>query len=216
MKTYKFKATVTQEMLGTKPSSAKVFTDYIASKKADSLPEDEIDVAERTEKEIEALEKGMTIFHRAEDGKTPIIYDYELKGFLKDSIKALRRDHDTAAAKLKAYKSIVDGNIFFFPRMIPLVLPEGGEIGVCERPLRAQTAMGERVALAKSETVPAGTTFEFTVKVINPEYKKIIDECFEYAAIRGCGAWRSSGKGTLEIVEVKDESETTAKGKKAK
>lgn len=201
----RYRITLADEMLGSKPSSAQVFTDFIAVRKAEVTPEDEIDAAKAAEDSIERLEKGMTVFHRAEDGKTPIMWDYEWKGFFKDAVKALRRDSATVSAGVKAYKSVIDGNIFVSPRKIELKLPEGKEMGVCERPLRAQTALGERVALAKSETVPEGTTMEIEIAVINPSYGKLVRECLEYGALKGIGQWRNSGKGRFTFEEIKSE-----------
>ena len=88
-------------------------------------------------------------------------------------------------------------------RRIPLTLPEGGEIGICERPLRAQTMQGERVALAKSESVPAGTTFAITVTMLNPDLEDVVREWLDYGALRGIGQWRNSGMGRIKWEEVK-------------
>lgn len=200
----KYRITLTEEMLGCKPSSAQVFTDFVAVRKAEVTPADEISAAELAEQSVENLEKGMTVFHRADDGKTPIMWDYEWKGFFKDAVKALRRDPKSESAKVKAYKSVIDGNIFVSPRRIELRIPEGQEMGICERPLRAQTQLGERVALAKSETVPEGTTMEIEIALINPEYGKLVQECLEYGALKGIGQWRNSGKGrfTFEKIEA--------------
>ena len=49
----------------------------------------------------------------------------------------------------------IDGLIFIAPRQIPIKFD--GEMGICQRPLRAQTAQGERVALASSESIPASS-----------------------------------------------------------
>lgn len=205
MKKVKYRITLTEEMLGCKPSSAQVFTDFIAVKKEDAKPSDEIDAAERVEKEIEQLEKGMTVFHRSDDGKKPIMWNYEWKGFLKDSIKSLRRDPESASAKVKAYKSVVDGCVFVEPRKIEMTIPDGGAIGICERPLRAQTMQGERIALAKSETVPAGTTMEITVLILSPDFEKVVDECMVYGSLHGIGQWRNSGKGTFTFEKLSAE-----------
>lgn len=124
------------------------------------------------------------------------------KGFLKDAIKALRRDPESACAKLKNYKGVIDGSVFIEPRQIVLHLPEGAEIGTCQRPLRAQTLQGERVALAQSEEAPAGTTMEFQVLTLAPGLEKALDECWQYARLRFMGAWRNSGKGTAVVEEV--------------
>jgi hypothetical protein len=75
-------------------------------------------------------------------------------------------------------------------------------VGRCERPLRAQTAQGERVALASSETVPAGCTLEFTVIALREDLLDYVEEWLDYGGLRGFGQWRNSGKGcfTWELV----------------
>lgn len=214
MQVKKYKATFTEGLLATKPNDATVHETYIAAKRSEGIAQDELDAEERTLADIERLEKGTTVFHRTEDG-IPMVWDYQIKGFLKDAIKALRRDPDSACAKLKNYKGVIDGSVFVKPRMIPLCLPEGATLGTCQRPLRAQTMQGERVALACSEEAPAGTTIEFQVLTLAPGVDKVIAECFEYAQLRFMGAWRNSGKGTAIIEEI-DGKESAKPGKRGK
>ena len=202
MKTTKYKATFTEGLLATKPNDETIHETYVAAKREDGVSKDELDAEKQALAEVERLEKGTTIFHRNSDGK-PIVWDYQIKGFLKDAIKALRRDPESACAKLKNYKGVIDGSVFIKPRQIVLNIPEGKEIGTCQRPLRAQTMQGERVALAQSEEAPAGTTIEFSVLTLAPGLEKALAECWEYAQLRFMGAWRNSGKGTAEIVEIK-------------
>lgn len=202
MTTKKYIATFTEGLLATKPNDEKVHETYVASKREEGPLKDELDAETRALNEIERLEKGCTIFHRTEDGK-PMVWDYQIKGFLKDAIKSLRRDPKSECAKLKAYKSIIDGCVFIKPRVIPLELPEGKSLGTCQRPLRAQTMQGERVALAQSEEAPAGTTIKFEVLTLCPGLDKALDECWEYAQLRFMGAWRNSGKGTAIVEEQK-------------
>lgn len=202
MKTTKYRATFTEGLLATKPNDEAVHETYIAAKREEGISKDELDAETRTLNEIERLEKGCTVFHRMEDG-TPMVWDYQIKGFLKDAIKALRRDPKSACAGLKNYKGVIDGSVFVKPRQIPLQLPEGAALGTCQRPLRAQTMQGERVALAQSEEAPAGTVIEFSVLTLAPGLDKALAECWEYAALRFMGAWRNSGKGTAIVEEVK-------------
>ncbi len=202
MKTIKYKATFTEGLLATKPNDEAVHETYIAAKREEGILKDELDAETRTLNEIDRLEKGCTVFHRSEDGK-PMVWDYQVKGFLKDAIKALRRDPKSACAALKNYKGVIDGSVFVKPRQIILNLPEGMKLGTCQRPLRAQTMQGERVALAQSEEAPAGTTMEFLVLTLAPGLDKVLDECFKYAQLRFMGAWRNSGKGTAEVKKVK-------------
>lgn len=156
----------------------------------------------------EAVEgKSITVFPK-EDG-IPFTWDYQWKGFFKDSCGMLRRADDSKSKSLKAFKKEIDGLVFVEPRKIPLVLPEGGEIGECQRPLRASTAQGERVALAHSETVPAGTTQEFDVVLMKESLLPLVVEWLEYGKYHGTGQWRNSGKGRM-LFEAFDGDERVA------
>jgi len=198
-----YHAVFTSDCLGTKPSDPYVHETFIAGKEREAM-KDELDAEERALAELDALKKGRLIFHRDENGN-PIIYDYMLKGFLKEAFRSLSRDPKNPCAKIKAFIKIIDGCIFTGPRQIPIHLPEGVEkTGVCERALRAQTAMGERVALASSETVPEGSEFWFSVTTMIPGLDRALAECWEYAQFRFLGGWRNSGKGTAKITRVKE------------
>lgn len=192
----KVRITLTEEMLGTKAANKDVFADFIASKAPDGdRRREELETAEHRE------EAGTTVFHRDQDG-APILWDYQIKGFFKDACGALRRADGTASKELKAYKSTIDGVIFPTPRKIRLCLPAGGEVGICERPLRAETAQGPRVSVCRSETVPAGTTFEIEIAVMAKTLVPLVKEWLDYGALRGLGQWRNSGKGRFEWKEV--------------
>ena len=82
--------------------------------------------------------------------------------------------------------------IFVSPREIPF---SEAKLGNCQRPLRAETAQGPRVALANSETIPAGTSIECEVKCLDDGLEAIVEEWLNYGALRGIGQWRNSGKG---------------------
>lgn len=187
--TIKVRLTLTEDLLGTASGNKELYADYIATKAPN---------ADMVEQEIEdfdpelAMEKAMTIFPRKADG-TPFLYDYQFKGFLKDSAGVLRKVSGTACSKVKAYKKEIDGLVFPRPRKIEIKL--AGEMGVCERPLRAQTPVGERVALSISESIPAGSTLEFEIGYMTDNMKELVMECLDYGALRGLGQWRNSGKG---------------------
>jgi hypothetical protein len=195
MKTLKIKVTLLEEMLGTASANPDIQREFIASKSPDATTiEDEV-AASGTEA---VVGKSMTVFPK-QNGK-PFIYDYQLKGFFKDACGALARVPGTLSNKLKAYKKVIDGTIFVQPRMIFL----DGKLGQnCQRPLRAQTAQGERIALANSETVPAGTTFKADIMLLNEGHEKIVHEWLDYGKLRGLGQWRNSGKGRFSWKEVK-------------
>ena len=199
MKTLKIKVNFTEEDLGTASSNPHIHEEYIASNAPD---------AQNLEQEVAAIgpeevfEKQMTIFPKDKDGN-PILWDYQWKGFFKDACGMLKKVPGSECSKIKAFKKEIDGLIFVEPRMIPINV--NGEIGVCQRPLRANTPQGERVALASSETVPAGSSVIFNVVLMCDSDEKMIKETLEYGKRRGFGQWRNSGKGRFEY-EILEEN----------
>ena len=207
MKRIKVKLTFIEPVLGTWPNNQNVAREFIASKAPD---------AATIEDEVAALgadfvsDKGMTVFPRNDDGE-PVLYDYQIKGFFKDSCGMLSRiggKTETGkkkavneSGKITAYKKVIDGLIFVSPRMIPI--HASGEMTECQRPLRAQTAQGERVSLANSEQIPAGSTCEFEVLCMDDFHEKAVLEWLDYGVLRGIGQWRNSGKGrfTYEVLD---------------
>ena len=94
--------------------------------------------------------------------------------------------------------------MFVKERRIPFILPDGEEIGDCQRPLRAQTAQGERISLANSETVPAGTQVEFTIMVMVDSLMKNVIEWLDYGQLNGIGQWHNSGKGRFTWTDISE------------
>lgn len=196
MKNIKVKLTFTESILGTSPANKEIYREFIGSKAEDSAT---------VEDEVAALgaeavaDKRMTVFPRLDDG-TPFLYDYQIKGFFKDTCGGLRKVKGTKSEKIKAYKKEIDKLIFPEPRTIPLLFE--GEIGECQRPLRAQTAQGERVSLAISEEIPAGATCEFTVACLCDDHEAAVREWLDYGKYSGIGQWRNSGHGRFTWEEI--------------
>lgn len=194
MKTIKGRIIFTEQVLGTASADPDVHSRFIASNAPD---------APSREEEIEALgveeveRKEMTVFPRDEEGD-PIVWDYQIKGFFKDSCGVLRKVTDSKCSKIKAYKKEIDGLIFPKPRKIKIHLPEGGEIGNCQRPLRARTAQGERIALANSEAIPAGSWCDVEILILKDDLEGMVRECLDYGELKGLGQWRNSGAGRFE------------------
>ena len=196
MKEMKVRVTLLEEMLGTASNNPDIHSEYIASKAPD---------AKSKEEEIEAIgvdaeiEKSMTVFPRNKEGQ-PIMWDYQVKGFFKDACGMLRNVKGSESSKLKAYKKKIDGLIFVKERKIPIQM--SGDIGNCQRPLRAQTMQGERVTLANSETIPEGSVLEFTVCCLVDGDVDVVKEWLDYGKWRGLGQWRNSGKGKFVWQEL--------------
>ena len=202
MKKIKVRITFTEEILGTASGDPKLHEEFVASKAPN---------AQSMEEEVAALgvdevvRNGMTVFPRDDKGR-PFLWDYQIKGFFKDACSMLSRcgGKDSSgkkaevneSSKIKAYKKIIDGLIFVNPRRIPFVFD--GQVGSCQRPLRAQTAQGERIAIANSETVPAGAYIDLEIVLLNGDYEAAVLEWLDYGSMRGIGCWRNAGKGTFE------------------
>lgn len=211
MKRIKVRATFITEVLGTAPNDTDIYNNFLASKAPDAMSREE---------EIEAIglsevtEKGMTVFPRSNNG-TPIFYDYQIKGNFKSAAQALNRckgeSFSKATCALKAHRKVIDTNIFVEPREIPINVK--GEIGVCQRPLRAATAQGERIALASSETVPAGSTIEFTIVCLSDSHVPAVMEWLDYGKYVGLGAWRCANHGSF-YYEILDEDGNVIAGNK--
>lgn len=195
-KSLKVRINFFEEVLGTASNNPNIHSEYIASKAEDAMK-----IAEEVEAigVDEYIDKSMTVFPRNAEGK-PIMWDYQIKGFFKDSAGVLRKVTGSKCSKVKAYKKEIDGLLFVYPRAIELHTPYG--LSTCERPLRAQTPMGERVALANSETAPAGTYIDIEIECLTDSMYDLAIECLDYGKRRGIGQWRNSGKGrfTYEIL----------------
>lgn len=197
MKNLKVKLTFVEPILGSTPGDPEVARTYIASK-AENAAKIEDEIASIGVDGVE--EKTMTVFPRLEDG-TPFLWDYQVRGFFKSACNAYNMMD--AKNKLTSYKKKIDLLVFVDDRKIPYVLPEGAKIGNLQRPLRAQTMQGERVALANSEMIPEGTTVTFGISVLDDALVKNVKNWLDYGRFNGLGQWRngSYGRFTWKLIE---------------
>lgn len=125
MKEIKVKLTFIEPVLGTCPGDPDIYRTFVASNSPD---------AATMEDEVAAIgvdgvvEKGKTIFPKLDDG-TPFFYDYQIKGFFKDTCGGLRKVKETKSSSIKAFKKEIDKLIFVEPRTIPILFD--GEMGEC-------------------------------------------------------------------------------------
>jgi len=206
----KFTLTFTEPLLGTLSGNKDIAEEFINSKHPDGHSEEESKAHPDEE-----LEKSSTIFAR--DGHRLMLWDYQIKGFFKEACEAMINTDTIKKEDLRKprltqylYKKTIDKQIFVFPRRIYLNLPEGEipkfiapgmskDDKTCQRPLRGQTMRGERICLARSESVPPGTTLEIEVKCLNTNLEGYIGRWLAYGALLGLGQWSSSGMGRFEL-----------------
>lgn len=173
-------------MLGTVPKNQEIYTDFIATKNPNGIDNDEIQTVEEIE------EKGWTGFHSDTEGI--FVYDYFIKGFLKNAGNVLKEE-----LKIKAMRSKISDYAFVMPRKIYIAKNVDG---VIERPLRAQTAQGPRVALARSDFVKEGTQIKFSIELLSHKEItwEVINRLFEYGQLQGLGQFRNGGYGRFKVV----------------
>ena len=204
MKELNVKATLITDILGSQPGDPELHSRFIASKAPDAMKMEE----EIAAMGVEAIEeRSMTYFHRDKNGD-PCLMDYQIKGFFKSAAKVLNKIGGTEEKleKLKAFKQAVDLYVFIYgdndSRFIPFKLPEGGEIGSIQRPLRASTMQGERITLATSETLPAGSELYFKIVILDDSLLKYVREWLDYGKYNGLGQWRNASYGRFTWEEV--------------
>lgn len=206
----KFRLVGTSPLLGSSPKNKEVFSEFIATKAKEG---EERARAHADVENIPELEEGdngkETIFYRDTEAGYPILKAYQILGFLKEAAKGL-----SDQTKLKQATSKIDKFVFIVERNLP-IYRDGERIekvdGYLERPLRAETMQGPRVALAKSEVINEGWSVEFTVRVLPNSATKtssaldmdLVETLLEYGQFKGLLQWRNGGYGQFEFEEVK-------------
>lgn len=204
MKDMKVRLKFTDPILGTKPADPEIHRRFVASKAPDhKTMEEEVAMVGADE----VTERSMTVFARMQDG-TPCVHDYQIRGYLKEACKNMYKVKGSKTSKDKSnyfHRAKVDNFIFVTPRDIPLWMPIDLDLAEtdCQRPLRASTPQGERIALAHSEEAPEGTYLECTITCLNDEDMEFVREWLDYGRLKGFGQWRNSGKGRFLWEEVK-------------
>jgi hypothetical protein len=195
-----------EPILGSCPKNKDVYESYIVEKMRKDVDNEKLDVKELKKRGVEELEtiqeteeKGWTGFHCDSEGI--FIYDYVIRGMLKNAGKALKYE-----TEIKNSASKIDQYVFVFPRVIHF--KNSGKFvkephGTLERPLRAMTMQGPRVTLAKSDMLNSGVTLEFNIKLVpNPDITvKKIQELFEYGELCGLGQFRNGSYGRFVVKE---------------
>ncbi len=203
--TMKVKITFIEPLLGTTSANPEIAKEFILSKHPDKSPQ--VDEEASLASGEEEFEKSATVFPR--EKKKLFMWDYQWKGFFKESCEAMINGDGYTKEQLKKvrltqylYKKTIDKQIFVLPRKIFLNL-NGGKIEWLQRPLRGQTMRGERICLAHSEMLPAGTTCEIELEWYNKKLGDKIIEWLDMGKRLGTMQWRSGGYGRFTWKEVK-------------
>ena len=115
----KVRLTLIEDALGMMPGDENTLKTYVASK----APTPEKAAEEVAFCAQDEEQERITVFPRTVD-KRPMMLAHQIKGMLKDSCGALSRQgkhgnpKGAACAKIKAYKKVIDGDVFIFPEYI--------------------------------------------------------------------------------------------------
>lgn len=209
---------LTEKMLGTVPKNKDVYTNFIQNKALDRVEPPMVPAA-ITAQEVETVVQetegaGWTGFHQNERGL--LVYDYFIKGFIKNAANILKSDMGKFCLKKSEggfanFKSHINNYVFVRPREIYITDQRKLQLltepdGVLERPLRAMTAQGPRVALVKSDYVEAGRTMGFEIWLADGHPFQHVDEMLgrllAYGELQGLGQWRNGSFGTFRVVRT--------------
>lgn len=194
MSKYRVRLEFIEAVLGTVALDPEAYTEFAGGANAP----DPATVAEELEG-LPGVQKGLTGFFRLPDG-TPYMLNYVLKGFCKEACSIMRRVSGSKSSKITAFKKVIDGLVFVEPRQIVLHLPTDATLEVLSRPLRAETALGARVAIARSEMCPPGTWMEFEIEAVGGVVDEAtLQEWLDYGRRKGLGAWRNAGYGAFKF-----------------
>jgi len=183
----------------------------------------ELDLLKETFKGLETT--GLTVFFWDKDKNLPMIGDHMIYGFMKAASEAIARTVPTKKGtplhSTSYTQSLINQHVRcetpFITLSHDIERDEDDKPKYLHRSLRGMTAQGPRVSLARSEVVPAGTSLEFTLKVMSGspllkvggkgevhENTTPIKMMFDYGELCGLGQWRNAGNGmfSYEMSEV--------------
>ena len=205
---YEFELTLTEPILGSLPADPEILDRWVHEKArkiqlAEEKLREELAALPEGELQEDLAKQKVTCFARDHGGEL-MVWDYVLKGFLKESGN-VQKD----ALDIKALRSKIDATVFVKPRRLHL-LREGEPItepdDVYVRPLRAMTAQGPRVSLASSEMVNLPVSVVGTVDVLGTQKnggcivtEVVLRELLEYGVYHGIGQNANGGFGRFEF-----------------
>ena len=184
-----------------------------------------LDQLAETFKELDL--KGTTVFFWDKEKDLPKIGDHMIYGYMKAASEAICQTRTvkrgTILQSAAFTTSIISKHVRCEEDFITfdqnIKTDEEGQPAYLQRSLRAKTAQGPRISLAKSEQVPAGAKLKFKLKVMDgsPLEEKHLKEIFDYGKhFVGIGQWRNKGYGMFDTVIKKVPKKRAKKATKAK
>ena len=205
-----FVLTFTEDLLGSQPRNTEVYATWVAVKEAEATRKKEVN--NRTaDEEPPAVTEERSWTGFAQDDSGLFLWDYQVKGFLKESaaiqpaaleVRTKRSGDPLGEATIRKR---LDNWLFVLPRRL-YVTRDGQTLtqpdGVYERPLRARTMQGDRIALARSDVVRAGVQVKGQIRLLPgcPITEEALRTWLDYGALKGLGQFRNGGFGRFSYM----------------
>ena len=217
---------VIRELQGLRNSCEQMFGEEIEDEIWDDACENNLSKKTRLYTLLESV-KGVTIFSKDEKG-LPYYEDYVTKGCLKDLAQLYcervphvrgevfsNMSYTASAMNRHVFTESIGGqedrNYFYTDKLCkkksPLMLHPDKSINYLERSLRASTAQGPRISLARSEQVTAGTYMKFTITSFLPSTSLNLKKLKDLLSIGkqfGMSNWRNAGNGSFTVVSIEE------------
>jgi len=169
-------------------------------------------------------QRGSTIFLKDVKG-FPYMEPYALKGAMKEYVGIVcerterkrgklfyRLDYSVQMFNRHLFISSLDGGnkIYFWENenckgKKKSIEMEGKETSWLERKLTAKNAQGTTTALAKSEWISEGGYMQFRLETFLLDMtKENLEQMLGVGDSYGLAQWRNSGRGSFEVIEVKE------------
>ena len=208
-----------QDVLGTWANNKQLVTDFISNSAVKKIVRTDTSLTAAEEPdfcpEIEDPElqelKAMTVFPRNPRTGEPVMMGYQVKGFFKAAAKACRNRADSKSAKMTAFVSKIDSDINIVAKYAQIHWGPDNRFHNLQRPLRAETAKGPRVALANSEVISAGAYFDMEISFPVDKYVDLIQEWLNYGYYVGLLQWRNAGYGRF-MYQILDDNDQPVAG----
>jgi hypothetical protein len=226
----------TTDLLGSQPASLNLYKEYLLSKLEKELNKLKKEI-ERWRKKygdidqnhplvvhfgellakkekieagvVDGIEnRGLTVFPRdSQAGKYIVIYNYQLLGCLKATMKDF-------FPRVRGGRNMVTRYMKITPREILLRDWDTNEpidtVDILERPLQAWTPAGHIVSIVRSERAEPSVRIEFELEVwgageLNPFEADFVKELLRIAGeMEGVLQWRNGGYGRFELAEFEN------------
>lgn len=196
-----------EPVLGSNPGSNQVASDYVSKLAPDAKSRKE-EVELYGEEDVEDTLTTKFYQETVNGHKKYYILTYQFEGFLKAAAEALKRAELT---NVVAFKKTLNQIVFAsgtnsvspIERKIEIIRPEKTGIRTNQRSLKASTPKGDRTALASSEEIAKGATFELWIHLLDKKVADFILSLIEYGELSGIGQWRNAGYGRFRTeIEV--------------